>query len=47
MIFNILILNTDFHKKTDKNKMKLEMFSKNLKLILRGYFPTDSQVLDL
>lgn len=47
MTFNIFILNTDFHKKTDKNKMKLEVFTKNLKMVFSGYMPSEAQVLEL
>lgn len=43
-IFNIMILNTDFHKKTDKNKMKIEDFTKNLRLVFKGYMPDQGEV---
>lgn len=46
-IFNILILNTDFHKKTDKNKMKIEDFTKNLKLVFKGYMPDQAEILNV
>jgi Sec7-like guanine-nucleotide exchange factor len=46
-IFNILILNTDFHKKTDKNKMKIEDFTKNLKMVLKSYMPTPEEIVSL
>jgi hypothetical protein len=43
-IFNIIMLNTDFHKKNDKNKMKLEDFTKNLKLVLKDYMPAADEI---
>lgn len=41
----ILILNTDFHKKQDKNKMKFEEFCSSASKILKEKKPSDEELL--